>query len=40
MMQEAQFLHPLTGEPGTSLLSAMMFVIMVAVTGSGVSKHG
>ena len=36
----AQFLHPLTGELGISLLSAITFVIKVAVIGSEVSKHG
>ena len=34
----AQFLHPLTGDPGASLLSAMRFVIMVAVIGSEVKR--
>ena len=40
MEQNAQFLHPLTGEPGTLGLRAMTLVIMVAVIGSDVKRHG
>ena len=36
----AQFLHPRTGAAGFPLSRAMILVIMVAVTGSLVMRHG